>query len=254
MDDMTKLRPSSVGTASGAAEAASNKNAHDYLPAAGRDAFLPFYDLFTVAFGVSRVHRTLIDQAALAPGQQVLEIGCGTGNLSLRATRTQAGIQLIGSDPDPRALARAQRKARGLDGVRFERAYAQRLPYPDATFDRVLSSLMLHHLDIDTKVATVAEVQRVLRPGGSFHLVDFTGQASEQGHGGGHDHGHGSRGMHSVHGLLSRRAAKSGHLAESSAEDIRQMLNAAGFEGVKVSLQGRSVMGQITYYEATRPH
>ena len=251
MDNMTKLRPSGTGAASEAAETASNKNAHDYLPAAGRDAFLPFYDLFTAALGASRVHRGLIDQAQLAAGQQVLEIGCGTGNLSLRAKRAQPGIQLIGSDPDPLALARAQRKARGLDGVRFERAYAQRLPYPDATFDRVLSSLMLHHLDQDTKAAAVAEVQRVLRPGGSLHLVDFTQQAVEQEHGGGH--GHRSRGMHNVHGLLSRRTRKSSHLTENSADDIRQMLNAAGFDDVKVSSRRHSVMGQITYYEATRP-
>jgi SAM-dependent methyltransferase len=58
---------------------------------------------------------------------------------------------VVGSDPDPLALARAQRKARGITGIRFERAYAQELPFADGEFDRVLSSMMLHHLAEDVK-------------------------------------------------------------------------------------------------------
>lgn len=234
MGGMTKLRPTLT------AESAEG-GGHDYLPAAGRDAFLPFYDLFTAALGVAKVHRTLIDQAGLADGQHVLEIGCGTGNLSVRAKRSRPGIQLTGSDPDPRALALAKRKARKLDGVRFERGYAQRLPYPDATFDRVLSALMLHHLDQDTKAAAVAEVQRVLRPGGSLHLVDFTATA------------HGTHGLHNVHSLLSRRMLKSGHVAESGGESITQLLTAAGLECTQTASRRHPIMGQIVYYQATRP-
>jgi ubiquinone/menaquinone biosynthesis C-methylase UbiE len=230
---MTKIRPSSP------AESATGRL--DYLPAAGRDAFLPFYDLFTAVLGAAKIHRALIARAQLADGQQVLEIGCGTGNLSLRAKRSQPGIRLIGSDPDPRALALAERKARKLDGVRFERAYAQRLPYSDATFDRVLSALMLHHLDQDSKVAAAAEVQRVLRPGGSLHLVDFTAQA------------HGTHGLQNLHGLLSRRVLKSGHLAENDGESIRQLLTAAGLECTQAVFWRHPLLGQVAYYQATRP-
>jgi len=253
MDDMTENRPSATG--SDLTEAAeSGGERHDYLPAAGRDAFLPFYDLLTVVLGVRRVHRTLIEQAGLADGQQVLEIGCGTGNLALRAKRARPGIRLTGSDPDPRALARAERKARGLDGVRFERGYAQRLPYPDATFDRVLSALMLHHLDRETKVAAAAEVRRVLRPGGSLHLVDFTGSAGQEERAGhGHGRGHGSHDMHNLHNLFSRRVIKSGHLEDNTDDGIRQMLNAAGLECSRVSSMTHSMMGPITFYTAMRP-
>lgn len=235
MDVMTKLRPTVTA-----------EDHDDYLPAAGRAAYLPFYNLFTAALGVSKVHRTLIDQARLADGQRVLEIGCGPGKLSIRAKRTHPGIQLIGSDPDPRALAIAERKARSLDGVRFERAFAQRLPYPDASFDRVLSSLMLHHVDDDTKAAAAAEIQRVLRPGGSLHLVDFTGES----------HGsHGSPGshVHNLHNLLSRRMLKSGHVAENGSESITQLLTAAGLECTQTATQRHPVMGQISYFQATRP-
>lgn len=208
---------------------------HDYLPAAGHDAFLPFYDLLTAVLGVSGIHRPLIDQAGLATGQQVLEIGCGTGNLAIRAKRAHPGVELVGSDPDPLALARAQRKARNLNGIRFERGYAQRLPYPDATFDRVLSALMLHHLDRDTKVTTASEVLRVLRPGGSLHLVDFAGQG------------------HGMHGFPARRMVKSGHVTDNNGDGIPRLLNAAGLECTEVASRRHRIIGRITYYRATRP-
>ena len=222
---MTKHHPTKAAT----------EPRQDYLPAAGRDALLPFYDLLTAALGVSKVHRRLIGQAGLATGQQVLEIGCGTGNLSLRAKRACPGVDLIGSDPDPRALARAQRKARDLEGIRFEWGYAQHLPYPDATFDRVLSALMLHHLDDDTKVAAAAEVLRVLRPGASLHLADIAGE------------------MPGIHGLLVRRVVRSGHLAGQLGDGIPQLLNAAGLNCTEAASHRHPVMGQITYYRANRP-
>ena len=237
MEDMTKHRP--ISTTATAASTATG-DPHDYLPAAGRDALLPFYDLFTAALGIAKVHRTLIEQAQLADGQDVLEIGCGTGNLSVRAKRTRPGIRLIGSDPDPRAIALAQRKARKLDGIRFERGYAQRLPYPDATFDRVLSSLMLHHLDEETKAATAAEIQRVLRPGGSLYLVDFTGEGP-------------AHGAHNIHALLSQRLLKSGHVAHSGGHDIVHLLTMAGLECTQTAIRRHPVMGPYSYFRATRP-
>jgi ubiquinone/menaquinone biosynthesis C-methylase UbiE len=228
MGHMTKHRP--TGTA--------DEPAHDYLPAAGRDAFLPFYDLLGAALGVPKVHRALVGQAGLADGQRVLEIGCGTGNLSIRAKRAHPGIELVGSDPDPLALARARRKARGIEGIRFEHGYGQQLPYPDASFDRVLSALMLHHLDHDTRTAAAAEVRRVLRPGGSLHLVDFAGQP---------------HGPHGVHGFLARRVVKSGHVADNADDGIPRLLTEAGLECVEVAATDHRFMGRMGYYRATRP-
>lgn len=222
MGDMTKHHP-------------TTGEHHDYLPAAGHDAFLPFYDLFTAVLGARKVHRALVGQAGLAAGQRVLEIGCGTGNLAIRAKRAHPDVEVVGSDPDPLALARAQRKARRLTGIRFERGYAQQLPYPDADFDRVLSSLMLHHLDRDTKTAAVAEVWRVLRPGGTAHVADFDGE------------------VHGMHGFLARRMAKSGHAADNRDNGIRDLFTAAGFECTEVDTRNHPVLGRITYYRALRP-
>ena len=127
-------------------------NRRTYLPAAGSDWLLPFYDPFTRLFGIEAVHRQLIEQAGISPGDRVLEIGCGTGNLSILAKRLQPAAEVIGIDPDPKALSRARRKAkRAGQAVAFDRGFSEELPYPDGSFDKVLSAFMFHHLPPDTK-------------------------------------------------------------------------------------------------------
>ncbi|GIE28284.1 hypothetical protein Ait01nite_013290 [Actinoplanes italicus] len=148
----------------------------DYLPAAGKAWLLPLYDPLSLLFGVRRLHRALLDQAAPVPGQRVLEIGCGTGNLLGVLARRTRGLDLTGIDPDPDALRRARRKAAraGLT-IDYRRGYAGDLPFDDASVDVVLSSLMLHHLDEAGRDRALAEARRVLRPGGGLHVVDIDG-------------------------------------------------------------------------------
>jgi ubiquinone/menaquinone biosynthesis C-methylase UbiE len=205
------------------------------MPAAGRDAFLPGYDLLTRLFGFNHVHDRLIGQAELADGQRVLEIGCGTGNLTIRAKRAHPSVSVVGSDPDPLALKRAQRKTRRLSGIRFERGYAQRLPYADGEFDRVLSSMMLHHLDSDAKTAAAAEAFRVLRPGGRLHLVDMGGD------------------MTADDGLSARLVLRGHHAAGNLGDAIPALLRAAGFDCTEVATHRNRGVGRLTYYRATRP-
>lgn len=156
------------------------KNRHDYLPAAGHDAFLPGYDLLTRVLGMNPAYRDLVARAGLSAGQRVIEIGCGTGNLTVRAKKACPGAEIVGTDPDPRALQRAERKAKGLKDIGFTRAYAQELPFGDGEFDQALSSMMLHHLDEATKIAAARELFRVLKPGGRLHVVDVRGDALSQ--------------------------------------------------------------------------
>jgi ubiquinone/menaquinone biosynthesis C-methylase UbiE len=208
---------------------------HDYIPAAGSDAFLPGYDLLTRVLGMNRVYDTLIAQAELADGQRVLEIGCGTGSVTVRAKRANQGAHLTGLDPDPLALARAQRKARGLTGIRFERAYAQELPCGDGEFDRVLSSMMLHHLDGEVKAATAAEIHRVLRPGGVLHIVDVGGP------------------MTASDGLMARRMLRSPHIVGNLGDAIPRLLRSVGFDCSVVGSRRHRFVGRLTFYRATRP-
>jgi ubiquinone/menaquinone biosynthesis C-methylase UbiE len=208
---------------------------HDYLPAAGHDALLPGYDLLARLLGFSKVYQTLIAQAEIADGDRVLEIGCGTGNLTTRVKHAHPAAEVVGSDPDPRALRLAQRKADRLSGIRFERGYAQQLPYADGEFDRVLSSMMLHHLDDDAKPAAAGEIFRVLRPGGRLHLVDIGGD------------------MTSRDGVIARLIRRSHHAAGNLGDAIPRLFRGAGFDCAEVATRRHRVVGRLTYYQATRP-
>ncbi|HWQ53411.1 MAG TPA: methyltransferase domain-containing protein [Bryobacteraceae bacterium] len=152
------------------------KNRKAYIPAANHDFFLPCYDVITKLMGADRSWTDLVNQAAPRPGERVLEIGCGTGSLTVRAKRLYPQIDIIGLDPDPKALARARRKAqRSAVSIQFTEGLSECLPYSEHSFDHVFSSFMFHHLENDTKEKTLREIRRVLKPGGYLHLLDFGG-------------------------------------------------------------------------------
>ena len=81
------------------------------LPAAGRDWMLPLYDPLVKLLGGDAARRALLDQAPIQPGHSVLDVGCGTGTLVVLIKRLHPDVNVIGLDPDTRALARARRKA-----------------------------------------------------------------------------------------------------------------------------------------------
>lgn len=118
--------------------------------------------------------RALLGQSALSPGIEMLDLGCGTGTLALWAKRECPDLRVVGIDGDPKILeiARAKAAAAGVS-IQFDFGYSTALPYEDARFDRVLSSLFFHHLQPEEKQKTLAEAYRVLKPGGQIHIADW---------------------------------------------------------------------------------
>jgi ubiquinone/menaquinone biosynthesis C-methylase UbiE len=154
--------------------AETSSQERDYLPGMGKHYLLPFYDVLHRVSGLHTIHQEMVEVAGLSAGQRVLDVGCGTGNLLRSTGKRHRDVELAGVDPDLKMLARAERKLRraGLK-AKLDRGFAQELAFPDASFDVIFSSLMLHHLDGPSRGEMLAEVRRVLRPGGLLVLADI---------------------------------------------------------------------------------
>ena len=135
------------------------------------DALVP-----ALTFGRERVFReSTLECARVSPGERVLDVGCGTGTLALAAKRRVGAKGTVnGVDAGAEMVARAKQKAarEGLEAM-FDVAPAQALPFPDGAFDVVLCTLMMHHLPQEGRKQAVAEMRRVLRPGGRLLVVDL---------------------------------------------------------------------------------
>ena len=186
--------------------------------------------------GFDRARQDLIEQANIDASHKILDVGCGTGTLAVQLKQLYPGAQVVGLDPDPKALRRAKAKTqRAGVSVALDQGFADELPYETGSFDRVFSSFMFHHLEERERERALKEVLRVLRPGGSFHLVDFT-----------HDHGHGS------HGFWERLIGSHAHLKDNSDERILEQMRQAGFTNAVKVKDGKMLFGLLhpAFYKA----
>lgn len=213
-----------------------SKSHKAYLPAAGHDWFLPLYDPLVKLMGGDQARKALIDQAGPEPGQRLLEIGCGTGTVVIMIKQLHPDVEVVGLDPDVKALARARRKAeRASVSAQFARGFSDKLPYADASFDRVFSSFMFHHLEPEQKERTLREVRRVLRPGGTLHLLDFGGPPS------------------SSPGFLGRLVHSAHRLKDNYSGGIPRLMGQAGFQDPREVSHGSMLFMRTAYYRATAP-
>jgi ubiquinone/menaquinone biosynthesis C-methylase UbiE len=183
------------------------------------------YDLliWLVSLGRERTFREkTLNLAGLKPGESVLDVGCGTGTLAIAAKpRVGPAGRVYGIDASSEMIARARKKAKkaGVE-VTFENAVAEKIPFPDQTFDAVLTTVMLHHLGRKARQQCVFEMSRVLKPGGRVLAVDFGGAAHEKRSLLSHFHRHGHVELPELVAVLDEAGLKS---VESGAVGISDL-------------------------------
>ena len=150
-------------------------NNEKYIPALSYDWLTGLYDpVVALTTREGAFKNALVDQAGIADGHRTLDLGCGTATLSILLKQKQPNAVIVGIDGDAKILQIARKKAHkaGVD-ITFDEGMSFDLPYEDESFDRIVSSLFFHHLSRESKLETLREVNRVLKPDGEFHVADW---------------------------------------------------------------------------------
>lgn len=215
------------------------KTPHAYVRALRFDPLTTIYDPLMRWCLRERTFKTrLIEQAGFQAGQRVLDVGCGTGTLDLWILQCHPGVAIVGLDGDAHILRLAREKAAraGLT-VTWRQGFSYQLPFPDASFDRVVSSLVFHHLTLADKVRTLAEIWRVLTPGGQLHFADW---------------GQPRNGLMQLAFLSVRMLDGFAPTAANAHGQLPHLLRQAGFGEVSVRVSFTTLLGTLSLFSAVK--
>ncbi len=206
-----------------------------YVPALGSRWLTPVYDAFVEGpMSAMRMRRGMLAQLGDLTGSSLLDVGSGTGSFAIMVKRAFPTASVTGLDGDPQILELARAKAAALKlDIRFSEAMSYSMPYGDGAFDFVTTSLMLHHLTTQSKRDTLAQMFRVLKPGGRLLGLDFGEARSPVG-----------RALRP----LTRRFER---VAENVDGKLPAMIAEAGFR--EYAELGRYVLGSIALFSASKP-
>ena len=207
-----------------------------YVPAAGYDWLLPLYDpLVRLLDREGALQPMLLEAAQIRESHRVLDVGCGTGTFVAYLKSRQPDATVVGLDGDPKVLAIARRKAteRALD-IRLDLGLAYEMPYADGSFDRAVSSLVFHHMNREHKGRALAEIQRVLAPGGLFLLTDFGPPLTRWNR------------------VLAHFSSHGASLRDKVDDRLPTMLEKAGFESVLEIDRRSTIVGSMWTYRGRK--
>lgn len=211
-----------------------DKQKDRYIPALNKRWLTPVYDLvLRWVMHEKTFKKFLVENAGFFPGSKVLDLGCGTGTLTIQMKQYQPDMEVFGLDGDPEVLKIAMAKAAAAGvSIYWEEGLAYQLPYPAAFFDRVISSLVIHHLSTPQKIAAFQEVRRVLKPGGLFHLMDF---------------GKPTNLWMWLVSIVIRNMEEAG---DNIHGKLPSLLEKAGFDQVEENTHFRTNLGELTHYSS----
>ena len=211
-----------------------------YIPALRWRSLTPAFDLVVRATTRERVFKPrLLHQANVVAGEAVLEIGAGTATLAIALKERCPGAKVTGLDADPDVLEQARRKVAGSGcDVELVEGFSTALPFPDGHFDTVLSSLFFHHLSGVDKRRTVAEIARVLKPGGELHVADF---------------GRPANGFMAVLFRVVRAFDGLEVTAENARGALPELFRDGGLEGAELCQELSTPLGTLALYRAGKP-
>jgi ubiquinone/menaquinone biosynthesis C-methylase UbiE len=209
-------------------------NEKRYIPALSFHWLTPLYDpLLKWVMREETFKRKLIQHANIQPHMKILDLGCGTGTLTVMLKRAQPEAHITGVDGDPEVLDIARKKSEGVN-IQWDEGLASSLPYPDSTFDRVVTSLVIHHLVIDDKREAFKEIFRVLKLRGELYILDFG----------------------APHSSLTRFMTTYMRRLEETADNfdglIPRFVTEAGFGGVKEAENFITVFGPLSIIQAIK--
>ena len=216
------------------------KSNQNYIPALKYDWLTRFYDpVLSLTMPEKEFKRALVEQAMILPNSRLLDFGCGSLTLSLMAKAVQPSAIVHGVDVDKNIIEIATKKLikTGAEII-IEQYDGKILPYSNDQFDKVISSLVFHHLDFSQKHQALQEIFRVLNPGGELHIADW-GKAKDR---------------------LMRMAFFSVQLLdgfETTGDSVKGLLSKymgeAGFIEIAETRTFQTIFGTLSLYRAIKP-
>ena len=209
-----------------------------YVPAAGIDALTGVYDVgVKLTMREGRWRRLIVDEIATVYPRVVLDVGCGTGTLTIAAAEVLPEARVVGLDGDRKVLDLARRKA-GSERVEWVEGLADELPFADGDVDALVTTLVFHHLPLSIKKAALTEFRRVLRPGGRLVVADW-GKPQDP--------------VMSVAFIVLQCLDGFANTGDNRRGMVPRLITEAGFDGLRVLRRLRTVGGTFEVMAAEAP-